>query len=214
MLRKIYLIPADRFHGSSFMTREPALSIRKHWDTVKKRNHHNPYAQAVKIRKMDEDDLRKKTETYAFAEFLSRVIPTEQASKISPPPPPPTTPQKMRRVTQTTVTWASVNVTPPQPIKEFKHEPPNQERVEEDGNDDEDYYDEENNFVEDVARDYGREKVGPVASPYMMPYVYKGRFLDTQYLVRKDGDMFMIGDSPIVVDTVGDITIKERLFKG
>jgi len=29
-----------------------------------------------------------------------------------------------------------------------------------------------------------------------------------------DGDMVVIGDSPIVVDTDGDITIKERLFKG
>ena len=26
--------------------------------------------------------------------------------------------------------------------------------------------------------------------------------------------MFMIGDYPIVVDTVGDITIKDRVFKG
>jgi len=47
-----------------------------------------------------------------------------------------------------------------------------------------------------------------------MPYVYKRRFLDTQYGVRKDGDMFMIDDSSIVFDTVGDITIKERVFKG
>jgi len=44
--------------------------------------------------------------------------------------------------------------------------------------------------------------------------VYKKHFLDTQYGVHKDGDMFMIGDSPIVVDTDGDITIKERVFKG
>jgi len=47
-----------------------------------------------------------------------------------------------------------------------------------------------------------------------MPYVYKRRFPDTQYGVRKDGVMFMIGDSHIVVDTVGDITIKDRVFKG
>jgi len=47
-----------------------------------------------------------------------------------------------------------------------------------------------------------------------MPYEYKRRFLDMQYGVRKDGDMFMIGDSSIVVDTVGDITIKDRVFKG
>jgi len=47
-----------------------------------------------------------------------------------------------------------------------------------------------------------------------MPYVYNRRFLDPQYGVRKDGDMFMIGDCHIVVDTVGEITIKDRVFKG
>jgi len=47
-----------------------------------------------------------------------------------------------------------------------------------------------------------------------MPYVYKRRFLDKQYGVHKEGDIFMIGDSRIVVDTVGDITIKDRVFKG
>ena len=47
-----------------------------------------------------------------------------------------------------------------------------------------------------------------------MPYVYKRRFLGTQYGVRKDGDMFTIGDSPMVVDTGGVITIKGRVFKG
>jgi len=45
---------------------------------------------------------------------------------------------------------------------------------------------------------YGRENVGPIASPYLIPYGYKRRFLDTQYGIRKDGDLFMIGDSPIV----------------
>ena len=47
-----------------------------------------------------------------------------------------------------------------------------------------------------------------------MPYVYKGRFLDTQNVVRKDGDIFMVGDSPIVVDIDGNNTIKVRVFKG
>ena len=46
-----------------------------------------------------------------------------------------------------------------------------------------------------------------------MHYVYKRRFLDTHYGFRKDADMFMTGDSPIVVDIGGDITIKERVFK-
>jgi len=82
---------------------------------------------------------------------------------------------------------------------------------EDDGEDD---YDDDDNFEEDEAREYGRENFGPVASPYLMPYVYKRRFLDTQYGVRKDGDIFMSRDSPIVVDTDGDIMIKEQVFKG
>jgi len=121
----------------------------------------------------------------------------------------------MRLRTQTAVTSASVTATPPPPpppIKEYTYGPPKQERVEDD--DAEDDYNDDDNFVEDEARDYGRENVGPVASPYLMPYVYKRRFLDTQYGVRKEGNTFMIGDSPVLVDTSGDITIKDRLFRG
>jgi len=47
-----------------------------------------------------------------------------------------------------------------------------------------------------------------------MPYVYKKRFLDTQYGYRKDGDNFIIGEFSIVIDTDGDTTIKEIVFKG
>ena len=79
--------------------------------------------------------------------------------------------------------------------------------------DDDDEYDDDDNFVEVVAREYRRENVGPVASPYLMPYFYKRRFHDTKYGVRKDGDIYMKGDFPILVDTDGDITIKDRVFK-
>jgi len=99
---------------------------------------------------MEEADLRKKTDTNAFREFLSRVMPTGRASKGSPPPQPPPgpTPQKMRPGTQMAVTSASFTASPP-PIKEFKYEP--KKRVEDD-DDDEDDYDEDDNFVEDEAR--------------------------------------------------------------
>jgi len=148
-------------------------------------------------KKMDESNLRKKTETNVFAEILSKVMPTGQGSIDSPPPPPPPpTPQKMRRGTHTDGTSASVTVSPSlihtTAIKEFKYAPSKQEPI------DDDYeqhdYDEDDNFVEEEAGEYGRENVGPEASPYLMSYVYKGRFLHTQYGVRKDGDMFMIGD--------------------
>jgi len=65
----MYLVPADHLDGDK---RSP----------LKKRKHH-PYEEQVKIRKhhlceewvkmrqkMDEADIRKKTETNAFADFL------------------------------------------------------------------------------------------------------------------------------------------------
>jgi len=69
----------------------------------------------------------------------------------------------MRRGTQTTVKWASVNTTPPAPRNiEYTYEPAKQERVEEEL-DYEDDYNEDDNFVEDEAREYGRDNVEPVA---------------------------------------------------
>jgi len=137
-------------------------------------------------------------------------MPTGQVSNVAPPLPPPPTLQKMRGETQTTVKSASVTATPPPPLKEYTCETGKQELVEEEDDD----YNEEYNFVEDEAREYGRENVGTVASPHLMLYVYKRRFLDTQYGVRKGGNMFMIGNSPVLVDPSCDITIKDQVFKG
>jgi len=47
-----------------------------------------------------------------------------------------------------------------------------------------------------------------------MPYVYKRRFLDTKYGIRKECDTFKIGDSPVLVDQDGDIMIKKNQFRG
>jgi len=47
-----------------------------------------------------------------------------------------------------------------------------------------------------------------------MPYVYKRRFPDTQYVIRKDVHIFKIGDCSELVDQDGDITIKETEFRG
>ena len=60
---------------------------------------------------------------------------------------------------------------------------------------------------------FDRENVGSVASPYFMPYIYKRRFLVTQYVIRKDGDTFKIVDSQVLVDQDGYITIKENEFR-
>jgi len=47
-----------------------------------------------------------------------------------------------------------------------------------------------------------------VTAPYNRP------FLDTQYGIRKEGDIFKIGDSTVSVDSLGDITIKGKQYRG
>jgi len=80
--------------------------------------------------------------------------------------------------------------------------------------DDDDDDDDDNVFVEEDAKAFGRENVGPIASPYIVPYLYNRRYLDTQYGLRKNGDSFKIGDSAVLVDPNSNITIKGREFSG
>jgi hypothetical protein len=108
---------------------------------------------------------------------------------------------RSRRRTQTDV--ASASVTDTRPSKEIIYETSKCEPVREDDDDDD-------GFLEEDAKRFGRENVGSVASPYLMPYVYKRRFLDTQYGIGRDGDTFKIGDSPVLVVQDGEITIKEN----
>jgi len=42
-------------------------------------------------------------------------------------------------------------------------------------------------FLEEDAKTYGRENFDSVAGPYLIPYIYKGRFLDKQYGIRGRG---------------------------
>jgi len=93
MLRKMYLIPAERLHGSPPMQRNREKQVKKR-ERVKKRKH-DPYAEAVKIRKHHPMRcglrcVKKWTrQILEICEFLSLVMPTWQASKVYPPPPTP-----------------------------------------------------------------------------------------------------------------------------
>jgi hypothetical protein len=56
--------------------------------------------------------------------------------------------------------------------------------------------------------------VGALASPYVSPYLYesKKRSLDAVYGIRRDGDVFIIGDSQVGVDRDGNIHINNVDF--
>ena len=113
---------------------------------------------------------------------------------------------KYKRGTQTDVT--SDSITEIQSSNKIIYETTKCELVRDVDDDDNDDYE----FLEEESKRFGKENVGSLASPYLMPYVYKRRFLVRQYGVRKDGYIFKIGDSPVLVDQ--DITIKENDFRG
>jgi hypothetical protein len=65
---------------------------------------------------------------------------------------------------------------------------------------------------DDVEKDV--QEYGPVADSYLNPYLHKRSFLDTQYGIRKEGNVFIIGDSQVSVDRDSDITVKGKHFRG
>jgi len=70
MLRKMYLVPADRMQ-------RPLRRKNSVIHTDKKRVKHHTYEKLDNMRQeINEADIRKKTETNAFADILRRVMPT------------------------------------------------------------------------------------------------------------------------------------------
>jgi len=68
--------------------------------------------------------------------------------------------------------------------------------------------------IEREVLDFGAMTVGALATPYVLPYLYesKRRGLDTDYGIRREGGVFMIGDSQVSVDRDGKIHIKNVDF--
>ena len=192
MLHIMYLVPAEEYHP--------------HTKRGRRRTYQHPHTEWIKLRtKHREAELRRNARTKESADYMKQILPSATNPQI-PDLELPTLKAKSRRGTQTNFTSASV--TDIRPSKEIIYEKPKREPVREYNDDDDD-----DGFLEEDAMRFGRENLGTVASSYLMPYVYKRRFLDTQYVISKDGDTFKIGDSPVIVDQDGDITIKENEFR-
>jgi len=238
----MYLVPAEKYseapkkhsppisedpqHTQSLSPQPPHKKKTKKKKTKKKKTKkqkRHPYEKWVKYcKKMREDEMRRMTQMHAIADYSQKVLlvrpttPPTPAIAKAPPPPPPTTrrlafgpqtkPEKKKKQT----------VPPPQPstsmAETFASTPKSSFAEISDDDDDDD--DDDNVFVEEDAQAFGRENVGPIASPYIVPYLYNRRYLDTQYGLRKDGDSFKIGDSAVLVDPDSNITIKGREFRG
>jgi len=159
---------------------------------------------------MREDEIRRMTHMHAIADYLQKVLPVPPTT--TPPPAiakaPPSTTRLLAFGTQTAPERKKKQtVPPPQPstsmAETFTSTPKSSFAEISDDDDDDD----DNVFVEEDAQPFGRENVAPIASPYIVPYLYNRRYLDTQYGLRKDGDSFKIGDSTVLVDPDSNITI-------
>jgi hypothetical protein len=139
----------------------------------------------VKLRAiLQEADLQRKKEIWAVADFLKKVL---HMSVL------PTTQAIRQSLPTTTLLYEAPEIGlkySPNPI-DVKHEtttPPGTEKR-----------------VDGELLEFGE-----LASPY----VYKRGFLDTTYGIRKVGDTFMIGDSPVDVNVNSNIHIKKQEFQG
>jgi len=156
---------------------------------------------------MWEADIERKVRMKAIADFLQKALPepasssshTETDAKKKKQQP-----QHFEVGTQTDVeAIPSTSASTPEVLYET-HKP--RFTIGEISDDDDD---------EGDTRATGRENVGSIASPYILPYLSKRqrRHLDTRYGIRKDGDTFKMGDSTVLVDTNSDITIKGKEFR-
>jgi hypothetical protein len=61
------------------------------------------------------------------------------------------------------------------------------------------------------VKQFGSSQFGSMASPYLTPYLYNKRLLDRQCGIRKEGNVFKIGDSTLTVDEHSNIYKGERI---
>jgi len=161
---------------------------------------------------MREVDIKRKAQIQAVADFLKKGLPKRAYSSQLPSPSPKesrqlisSTPRPSRRLESIVPTPAITSTS-----KEVVYKTPTHRPFPEPEDDFDDV--DESDFGEEDVQTFGRENVGPIASPYIVPYFYNRRFLDTQYGIRKVGDSFMIGDSAVLVDTDSNVTIKGHEF--
>jgi len=116
--------------------------------------------------------------------------------KPEPPLPPRAIPTKRRPLAYETTTPGPIPSTSRDVVYETPTPQPLTIKRDVDDDDDDNVSDSDLRVESDVL-DYGTMNVGALASPYVSPYLYesKKRSLDTVYGIRREGDVFMIGDS-------------------
>jgi hypothetical protein len=216
MLRKMYLVSADKYHKPS---QHPPPSNGK---TNKKKSKkplvtntrqnkkQHPYDKWVKFReRIHETNDQREAIIKQIAELLRKVLPTDTLhQRVSPKrdrSPSLIDTQIPQQVAKDTVL---VLPSPSSTGDDVYVETPKKTVVEIDDDNGEGEGD-----VEGSLKSFGRKHYGEIASPFLGPYLSNTRMLDTQYGIRRDGDNFKISNSNVTVDNMSNITIKGKQFR-
>ncbi len=195
-LRKMYLVPAEHYeHGRPqppppMKSRPSVKTKRAAKRKVKKHSHDKWVALRTKLMEanMKESDLISR-----FADFLRKVLP-----QPTPPEAPLIHPKtETFDIAETPRPSAIDQQTEPPSVGEASTSYEVSKRRLSSGDVDTSDDDDLRGFYEVVS-----------------PYLNKMRFLDEQYGIRRDGNNLMIGNSDVIADEKGDITIAEKRFRG
>jgi hypothetical protein len=213
-LRKMFLVSEDYYNKNCIAPIKERTKLLKTKAIVKKRTK-RPKAKApvkkwVKIlQNREEKKHRDALKLKAAADILKKILPVPISQ-------PDVKHNMITPVPNTTRTLKSKRSFIPLRQKAFIHETPKRPaEYEDDDDDDDDTDDDEPNIPEEEeVKRFGKETFGTLASPYLTPYIYDTRRLDTLYGIRKDGDVFKIGDSTVTIDSDSNIHVKGREYKG
>jgi hypothetical protein len=236
MLRKMYLVPAERFnkegpkppHQKSnnirVMHKHPpppkARKPRKQKKPIKRHitKHSYPDKWLMYRKKMQEEKMRNNMLIKTISQFLRKVLPATGAlaserqqmipTKLETPKSETPKRTSARLPVRSILSSASSSGTP---AAEHWEAGPSTESVYETTTPPPPSH---AAMSEEDVKEFTTRHFGPTASPYMTSYVYDKDFLDKHYGIRKEGEKYKIGDSAVTIDTNSDIYVKRKRFAG
>ena len=167
-------------------------------------------------KKMEESALKREALINEISKFLGRVLPKHAPLSTVPPSTIKTEPD-VRTVAPTPRQFEeAIPVLPSTsstPSSDVIIETPKRAvvaEIQDSGDDD------NGNLAETEAKIqlFSKKQYGPLASPFLSPYLKESRLLDTEYGIRREGEDFKIGNATVTVDNMSNLTIKGKHFKG
>ena len=233
MLRRMYLVSPDDVAGRKQSppptpTTRPPTQPQQESRTkrVKKKTtkqgwrrrvteEQHPYDRWVKMRsEMQEADIDRKTLIHKNADFLQKILPSNNAhteQTMAAPPSPPESPDAQEEFNSEDPAYPSGPPFLPRESESLFESPIKRSL----STDSEDEGAASHVPGESSVREFSTRHFGAIASPYVSAYVYRTRNLDRDYGMRRDADgTFRIGNAEVVIDQDSNVFVKGKSYRG